>query len=450
MEFTDIGLSKAAEDFTLKYGTMVIENRAIPDFRDGLKPVQRRILWDMYVLGLKSKGPFKKAARTVGDTIAKYHPHGDSALYGAMVNMVNSPEPLIEGHGNWGDFNNPAAAYRYTEARLSEYADNYLLDPDYLAVVPMVPNYDGDTTEPVFLPAKLPNLLLNGSSGIAVGCSLGIPSYSRDSVVKLVSMALKGKKITPKMCAKHLEFNFTYGGINVNDDNELVEFYKTGNMSLSFQPEFEKKSNKIVITSLAPRFKFDTKFEKLGELKAVRTVENKTAKGKINLEVVFKKDHDASDINAAKRIITSTLPCQTKITIRRKDGNGADFKETTIPDIINRWIKWRIALETAVVKRLIKLERQKLQKQQWLLFAVMNRKDIINALDSDDPDQYLIDHFDILEEQAKFILDLQVRKLAKLETQPIKKRIKLIKIEINKLKTDLTNIPARIAGQLEM
>jgi DNA gyrase/topoisomerase IV subunit A len=247
------------------YGQDVVEQRAVPDYRDGLKPVHRFILWACYGLGLKYGTPFKKAARTVGETIGKFSPHGDQATYDAMVLMAgvrsedgkswtskNSNVPLIEGYGNWGDNVDNAAAMRYTEARLSEFSTKYLLDPIYLAVSDYIPNFSGDDRVPLVLPARLPIMMLNGSTSIAFGVSAECPSFAPAGVVELVKRCLSGEEITPKLCTQVLEFAPTFGGKCVSDRKLILPFHKNGYGSLQFMPDMEydeKQIKKDVVTN---------------------------------------------------------------------------------------------------------------------------------------------------------------------------------------------------------
>ena len=451
-KIVDKSLVEIAEKCTIAYGSYTVEHRALVDFRDGLKPVHRRTLWSMLDLGLHHNGPYKKAARTVGNTIGKYHPHGDLPCFQAMVSMVNSPEPTIDGQGNWGDYEEGAAAQRYVEARVSKYADSYLLDPNYLAVVPLVPNYDGDYREPVYLPAKVPNILVNGTEGISVGCSALIPSYTLKSVKKLVKLILNGKKATPKVCAKYLKFKFSYGGVCCSTSEELIDFYKTGRGHLQFIPTYSSNNGVITIKGIAPRFKVSTKLEKLSQIKGVRAIEDNREGEKLEFDVSLKKSLSEEDREVVEQKIRDTLTtrlfCQTILNVRNSDGEHASYKQTNIPALLNNWVKWRVSLEEKVVKRLVSIEKQKLQKQQWLLFAVNNRKGIVQSLDCKEPKKCLIEKLKVKEEIADFILDLKVRNLAKMEEGKIMKRIKEHELTMGSLEKDLENLPKRIRKQL--
>jgi len=450
-QIKDVSLLDFCEKATYEYGMETVTGRALPDLRDGLKPVHRRILFAMKGLNLYNSGGTKKSARIVGETLGKFHPHGDLSAYQAMVNMVNLPEPLVSKQGNFGDYESPPAASRYTEVKLSKYAEDYLLDPDYLAVVPMVSNYDGEFQEPVYLPSKLPNLLINGSEGIATGCVCLVPSFTKKSVTKIVRLGLKGKKITSKLCTKHLNFKFTYGGEECNETHELRSYFKTGNGSLYFIPDYEDTDEGLKIKSISPRFRVGQKLEKLAGIKGVSEVEDNRESGKIEFLIKVNKRNKNREkiLDKIKDSIITSLPCQTTITKRHNDGESADFFKTNIPEFLGNWIKYRIDLEEKVVKRLEKIEKEKLLRQEWLLFAINHRKEIAQSLEKKNPKKFLMKSLKIEENLADFILDLKVRNLAKLESKKIKDKIFDHKGEIKSLKDDLKNIEKRILRQLE-
>ena len=444
----EISLLKITENRILSYAKETVENRALPDFRDGLKPVQRRILWAMHGLQMKSSGSPKKSARVTGETLGKYHPHSDMSCYSAMVNMANQTQPLIQGEGNWGDNENPAAAQRYTECRLSKYSESFLLDPEYLEVGVLVPNYDGEFVEPLYLPSKIPNLLINGTEGIATGCSCLIPSFSIKSVRILTKLGLKGRKITPLLCKNILKFEFPYGGDNNNEDSELLSYFKKGEATLYFIPSYTKDDN-ITLTSLAPRFKFSNKKEKILIIKGVRDIRNRSEGDKICFDIILNKGLVGKEKEAVVKkiesVITNHLPCQTIVTVRHKE--KVDFERTNIPDFMNKWIEYRIDLEKKVVENLIKKEKRKKSIQENLNLAVVHRKIIMKSLDSNNPEKFLIKELGIKKEVAQFILDLKVKRLAKLELVEIKKKINSHKKEIKSLGSDLKNLRGRIISQ---
>ena len=216
----------------IDYAMSVIIARALPDVRDGLKPVQRRTLYDMHELGIRYDRPYRKSARIVGDTMGKYHPHGDSSIYEALVVMSQDFKkgmPLIDGHGNFGNIEGDgAAAMRYTEARLQKVTQEAFLADLDKDVVDFVPNFDETEKEPSVLPVKIPNLLVNGSEGIAVGMATSIPPHNLGEVIDAVKAYMLNNEITTKELMRYLKGpDFPTGGIVINKD-ELEDIYETG------------------------------------------------------------------------------------------------------------------------------------------------------------------------------------------------------------------------------
>ncbi len=451
----DVPVLEAVKFWTVRYGIETVQQRALSDIRDGLKPVARRILWAMHEMKVNSKGGFKKSARVIGDVVGKYHPHGDMACYDALVKMANLAEPLVKKQGNFGTCDDPKsyAAMRYTECRLSEYADNFLLDPEYMAVVPMMPNYNGEFQEPVYLPAKLPNLLINGSEGIAMGCSSLIPSFSRKSVTTLIKKCLKSDKHpNAKICAKYLEFKFNYGGEIDSNQDDILEFFETGKGTLNFLPRIEEKGNSIKIVNIAPRFNIEKKFEAISKIKEVRRIDDNREGEKIefviNINSNLQGEARRSIINKIKAELRTSLSCQTLSTLRHDDGKTVDFKITTVPEIISTWLVWRIEFEKKVVNRLIDVEDDKLHKQKLLLLAMDNKDVIKDSLDSKDPVMMLSKKLKIEKADAEWILHLQLIRLAKIDRKNVINKIKELKEGIENLKTDLKDVNKRILNQL--
>ena len=241
----------------IDYAMSVIVSRALPDVRDGLKPVQRRTLYDMYELGIRYDRPYRKCARIVGDTMGKYHPHGDSSIYDALVVMAQEfkkGQALVDGHGNFGSIEGDgAAAMRYTEARLEKITQEVYLNDLDKDVVDFVSNFDETEKEPEVLPVRVPNLLLNGADGIAVGMATSIPPHNLNEVVDGVIAYMKNNEITNEELMQYIQGpDFPTGGIVVNKD-ELLSIYEkgTGKIKLRGKVEIEKGKagrNLLVIT----------------------------------------------------------------------------------------------------------------------------------------------------------------------------------------------------------
>ena len=248
--------SEVMQKSFIDYAMSVIIARALPDVRDGLKPVQRRTLYDMHELGIRYDRPYRKSARIVGDTMGKYHPHGDSSIYEALVVMTQDFKkglPLIDGHGNFGNVEGDgAAAMRYTEARLERVTQEAFLADLDKDVVDFVPNFDETEKEPSVLPAKFPNLLVNGSEGIAVGMATSIPPHNLGEVIDAVKAYMKDENISTEGLMRYIKGpDFPTGGVVINKD-ELTEIYKsgTGKIKLRGKVDIEKgkagKTNVVV------------------------------------------------------------------------------------------------------------------------------------------------------------------------------------------------------------
>ena len=243
----------------IDYAMSVIIARALPDVRDGLKPVQRRTLYDMYELGIRYDRPYRKSARIVGDTMGKYHPHGDSSIYEALVVMSQDFKkglPLIDGHGNFGNIEGDgAAAMRYTEARLQKITQEAFLADLDKGVVDFIPNFDETEKEPAVLPVRIPNLLINGSEGIAVGMATSIPPHNLAEVIDAVRAYMQDASITTEGLMKYIKGpDFPTGGIVINK-SDLKEIYKTGTGKIRIRGRVEVEKGKagrvnLVITEI--------------------------------------------------------------------------------------------------------------------------------------------------------------------------------------------------------
>ncbi len=410
----------------LDYSMYVILDRALPHIGDGLKPVQRRIIYAMSDLGLSATSKPKKAARTVGDVIGKFHPHGDSACYEAMVHMAQPFSfryPLIDGHGNWGSQDDPKsfAAMRYTEARLTRYAQ-VLLSELELGTVEWQQNFDGTLSEPVLLPAQLPNVLLNGTSGIAVGMSTDVPPHNLKEVTTALIRLLDDSDATLGELMKHIKGpDFPTGGELVSSRSDIVQIYKTGNGTLRLRARYEIEDDEIVITELP----FQTSGAKVLEQIAAQMTakklpmvedlrdesdhENPTrlviaAKPKVDLDALMNHLFATSELERTVRV---------NINVIGLDGRPAVYG---LKALLEEWLKFR----TATVKRRLehRLERvaQRLHILDGLLVAFLNIDEVIKIIRrEDEPKPVLMKRFKISDAQAEAILELKLRHLARLE-----------------------------------
>ncbi|QZE57541.1 DNA topoisomerase II [Erwinia phage pEa_SNUABM_1] len=440
-----------------QYGSYVVEDRAIADYRDGLKPVHRALLWSLSDLGLRPGGAFKKAARTVGDALGKYHPHGDAACYGAMVTIANTVPPAVAGQGNWGDPVAPAAAMRYTEAKMSKFAGSFLLDPDYLEVTPMVDNFSNDMKLPLYLPALLPYMLFNGSvPAPAYGVKCGNPSFSFTSVAKVVCDMLNGKEYSAKKLADTLKVNHEYGCLDVSSDEDFLTLMSTGRGKVTYEPQMkiDEKTKTITIQTYVPggmsnNATITKKLEKIAEWQGVVSASNASSK----------KNKDAGPWGAAfaikcrgsedqlyeiatkvQREVTSAINYSLGVTVRRADASNK-FMYLSYVNYFKAWVAYRIKLEVAMLKNKMAKAEKALHLQEVYLWAVDNMDKLLKALPkalvASDPDATLAKLCKIPVDDAKIILDRQVRKLAKLERAGLVAKIKEIKAEIAEYKAGL-------------
>lgn len=420
-------LDRYTEEAMILYGSTSIEDRALPDFRDGFKPVQRRVLYSIYKLGLTSKSAPKKSSRIVGDTLGKFHPHGDSSVYSTMVNMVNSPKPTIFGDGNWGSLTDGAAAHRYTNAKLSKYGEKIFFNSDYMKVTKMYPNYDGTLEEPVVLPSLLPNVLVNGTFGIAVATTSHIPPFKIKGLSVLIQMLLQGKSVDEKDCMKHLKFNYQYGGHpNIKEKELRVEmrrFFKTGEGSVYFEPEYtyDEKSRKLRITGFPTRVDVVKALAKIVEHPAVSHAEDATDKftTREQFEVFFKRKASEEDIEDVLSFFCQKHTYKVNVTVRKynpdKEETRAKFKSVGIPKLLEKWVKWRVALEKRVLNLQLKQIKTEISYSELMVLAVDNRKVILASLEAKNSAEFLMKKLKITEEQANTILDLRIRSLRSMD-----------------------------------
>ena len=368
----------------IDYAMSVIISRALPDVRDGLKPVQRRTLYDMYELGIRWDRPYRKCARIVGDTMGKYHPHGDSSIYEALVVMAQDFKkelPLVDGHGNFGSIEGDgAAAMRYTEARLQRVTQEAFLADLDKDVVDFVPNFDENEKEPVVLPARVPNLLVNGSDGIAVGMATNIPPHNLGEVIDAAKAYLKNPDITTEKLLKLMPGpDFPTGGIVVNKD-ELPAIYEsgTGKIKIRGRVEVEKlKGGKeqLVITEIpytmigANIGKFLNDVASLVETRKapeITDISNQSSKEGIRIVLELKK---GTDTEALKNLLYKKTRLEDTFGVNMLAVADGRPETLGLKQILEYYIEFQYELTTRKYRTLLAKEQEKREIQEGLIKA---------------------------------------------------------------------------------
>lgn len=422
-----IALKHYTQQAYLNYSMYVINDRALPNIGDGLKPVQRRIVYAMSELGLKASAKFKKSARTIGDVIGKFHPHGDSACYEAMVLMAQPftyRYPLVDGQGNWGSQDDPKsfAAMRYTESRLQGYSD-VLLGELGQGTVDWKANFDGTLEEPEILPARLPNVLLNGGSGIAVGMATDIPPHNLKEVAAACIHLLDKPKATVKDICKIIKGpDYPTEAELITPKSEIEELYNTGRGSLKARATFIKENGEIVITALP--------FQVSGA-KVLEQIAAQMHKKKLPMVVDLRDESDHEnptrivivpksnrvDIDAIMSHLYSTTDLEKNYRVNfNMIGINKRPQVKNIVSLLKEWLQFR----TDTVRRRLQFRLDKILDRmhilEGLLIAFLNIDEVIRIIRKEDkPKPALIKKFKISDRQAEAILELKLRQLAKLE-----------------------------------
>jgi len=425
-------LAEFAEQAYLNYSMYVILDRALPFVGDGLKPVQRRIVYAMSELGLHNAAKYKKSARTVGDVLGKFHPHGDSACYEAMVLMAQPFSyryPLIDGQGNWGSTDDPKsfAAMRYTESRLAPYAQSLLSELGQ-GTSDWQPNFDGTMQEPTNLPARLPNILLNGGSGIAVGMATDIPAHNiREVVDACVHLIEKPKAKVADLCKFIQGPDFATEAEIVTPREQLLEMYETGNGSVRQRAIFSKEDGNVVIHALPYQASGSKVLEQIAaqmqakKLPMVADLRDESDQDNpIRLVGVPRSNRVDIDSLMGHLFATTDLEKSFRVNMNMIGLDGRPHVYS-LRDTLKEWIKYRI--ETVRRRLQFRYDKvvDKLHILEGLLVAFLNIDEVIAIIRSEDkPKPVLMKRFKISDRQAEAILELKLRHLAKLEEMKIR------------------------------
>ena len=420
------------EQAYLNYSMYVIMDRALPHISDGLKPVQRRIVYAMSELGLSALAKHKKSARTVGDVLGKYHPHGDSACYEAMVLMAQPFSyryPLVDGQGNWGAPDDPKsfAAMRYTEARLSRFSEVLLSELEQ-GTVEWVPNFDGTLKEPAFLPARLPHILLNGVTGIAVGMATDIPPHNAREVAHACVALLEQPDADVATLMQHIQGpDYPTAAEIITPRTELRKVYETGRGSIRMRAVYRVEDGDIVITALPHQASGARILEQIAaqmqakklpmvsDLRDEADHENPTRivivprSNRVDVEQLMQHLFASTDLEKSYRVNLNILGLDNRPQVK------------DLRTLLGEWLSFRReTVRRRLQFRLDKVERR-LHLLEGLLIAFLNLDEVIHIIRTEDePKPVLMARFGLSEEQADYILDTRLRQLARLEEMKIR------------------------------
>lgn len=424
------------KDFTekayLDYSMYVILDRALPHIGDGLKPVQRRIVYAMSELGLSALAKFKKSARTVGDVLGKYHPHGDSACYEAMVLMAQDFSyryPLIDGQGNWGSPDDPKsfAAMRYTESRLTAYAQTLLSELGQ-GTVDWTDNFDGTLKEPVLLPARLPNVLLNGTMGIAVGMATDIPPHNLREVVSACIQLIDEPDSTLESLLEHVKGpDYPTQAEIISSAEDIKKIYISGNGSVKMRAKYELEDHDIVITALPHQVSGAKLLEQIAaqmlakKLPMIEDLRDESDHENLTRLIVIPKSKRTDVESLMSHLFATTdLEKSYRVNMNMIGLNGRPVVKN-LREILTEWLQFR----TETVRRRLQHRLDKVLARlhilDGLLIAYLNIDEVIAIIrENDKPKPVLMERFGITDVQAEAILELKLRHLAKLEEMKIR------------------------------
>ncbi|HEY6455679.1 MAG TPA: DNA topoisomerase IV subunit A [Steroidobacteraceae bacterium] len=447
----------------LDYSMYVILDRALPFLGDGLKPVQRRIVYAMSELGLAAANKHKKSARTVGDVIGKFHPHGDSACYEAMVLMAQPfayRYPIVDGQGNWGSQDDPKsfAAMRYTESKLTRYAD-VLLGELGSGTVDWSPNFDGTLEEPVFLPARLPNLLLNGTTGIAVGMATDIPPHNLREVANACIHLLEEPEATTAQLMKFIKGpDLPTGAEIISPRADLKQFYETGLGSFKARATYAIEDGNIVVNAFPWQVSPTKVIEQIAEQMRAKKLpmvedlrdesdhENATRlvivprSNRIDLDEVMQHLFATTDLERNYRV---------NLNIIGLDGRP---RVTGLRDVLTAWLQFRTTTVTRRLQYRLDKVNRRLHILEGLLIAFLNLDEVIRIIRrEDEPKPVLMKRFKLSEEQTEEILNTRLRHLAKLEEMKIREEQKLLaqeRAEIEALLASKAKLRRLVASEI--
>ncbi len=427
-----IPLRRFTEDAYLNYSMYVIMDRALPHIGDGLKPVQRRIIYAMSELGLSALAKYKKSARTVGDVLGKFHPHGDSACYEAMVLMAQPfsyRHPLVDGQGNWGSQDDPKsfAAMRYTEAKLSRFSE-LLLSELGQGTVDWVPNFDGTMKEPRMLPARLPHILLNGVTGIAVGMATDIPPHNAREVAHACALLLEKPSADLAEVMEHMRGpDYPTDAEIITPHDEIVKLYESGRGSIRMRAKYQLEDGEVVVYALPHQASGAKVLEQIaGQMQAKKLPmvsdlrDESDHENPTRLVIVPRSNRVDVEQMMQHLFATTDLEKQYRVNLNML---GLDGRPQVKPilNVLKEWLQFRQQTVTRRLQHRLDKVLARLHILEGLLIAYLNIDEVIAIIRyEDEPKAELMKRFSLTETQAEAILELKLRHLAKLEEMKLK------------------------------
>ena len=444
-------VAEFTEQAYLNYAMYVIMDRALPHISDGLKPVQRRIVYAMSELGLKHSGKPKKSARTVGDVLGKYHPHGDSACYEAMVLMAQPFSyryPFIEGQGNWGSPDDPKsfAAMRYTEAKLSQYSE-VLLSELGQGTCDWQDNFDGSMKEPVNLPARVPNILLNGTTGIAVGMATDIPPHNLREVIKGTIALIRNPNLNDEKIAEYIPApDLPTKAEIITPPDELLKIQSTGRGSYRMRAVYTIEKNEIVITDLPYQVSGSKIISQIADqmtakkLPLVSDVRDESDhKNPTRLVIVLRSNRIDADSVMSHLFATTDLESSYRVNMNMIGADGRP-QVKSIRRILLEWIEIRKSTVTRRLQYHLNKIEKRLHILGGLILAYLNIDEVIQIIrEEDQPKPVLMERFGLDEIQAEAILELKLRHLAKLEEMEMRREQEELEAKAAIIREQLAN-----------
>ena len=460
-----VSIGDFSEDAYLNYSMYVILDRALPSLLDGLKPVQRRIIYAMSELGLKYSTKYKKSARTVGDVLGKFHPHGDTACYEAMVIMAQSfayNMPLIDGQGNWGTQDDPKsfAAMRYTESKLTKYSELLLQDLKN-GTSDWIPNFDGTLDEPKFLPSQIPNILINGSSGIAVGMSTDIPPHNLGEIILAVQHVINNPKCTIKELMEFIPApDYPTGALLLHDESDIDAIYNEGTGNIKLRAEYNHHGKSIEIISLPYQASTTKIIEQIQsqiiekKIGFINTIEDQSDE-KNPVKIIMKiKGNSHSPTEVMNHLyFTTDLERNYRVNLNMISANGKP-RVMNLKEILSEWVSFRID----TYKRKLNYENNQILERlhilEGFLIVYKHLDKIIEILrNEDNPKPKIIKIGKFSEKQYESIINMRLRNIAKLEEDKIKDEYENLKKrnkEINSILKSKSKLNKIIINDLDI